>query len=76
VRRFAEMAARGEFPLALVRDEMIDSFAVAGSPERCRQRLAEIIDAGVTHPVVFELPGLSPERILHDVHTHLMPYFL
>jgi alkanesulfonate monooxygenase SsuD/methylene tetrahydromethanopterin reductase-like flavin-dependent oxidoreductase (luciferase family) len=76
VRQFVTAAAEGRFPAHLVTEEMIDTLAIAGSPEHCREGLAKIIDAGVTAPVAFEIPGVSPENLLRNVHTHLMPYFL
>lgn len=76
LRPFGEAFARGEVPTQLVTDWMIDTFAIAGSPERCREGLAKIIDAGVTSPVAFEIPGVSAEQTIRDVHTHLMAHFL
>lgn len=73
---FAESFIRGELPVALVEDWIIDQFAIAGTPDRCRDAMAKIVDAGVTHPVAFEIHGLNPEQIIRDVHTHLMPHFL
>jgi 5,10-methylenetetrahydromethanopterin reductase len=76
VQRFATAAAEGRFPVHLVTEEMIDALAIAGSPEHCREGLARIVEAGVTVPIALEIPGVSPEKVLHDVHTHLMPYVL
>lgn len=73
---FAESFMRGELPIPMVEDWIIDQFAIAGSPDRCREALAKIIDAGVTHPVAFEIHGINPEQTIRDVHTHLMPHFL
>ena len=55
---------------------MIDTFAIAGDPEHCRHRLAALVDAGLTNPVAFEVPGIRPTATLEAVKTHLMPYFL
>lgn len=78
VQRFVAAFARGDIPaaLALVTDQMIDTLAVAGTPEHCRERLARVIEAGVRVPIAFEVPGVSPEKTIRDVQTHLMPYFL
>jgi 5,10-methylenetetrahydromethanopterin reductase len=76
IKPFCESFARGEMPVGLVTDWMVDTFAIAGSPERCREGLAKVIEAGVTHPVAFEVPGVSSEKIIRDVHAHLMPHFL
>lgn len=75
-QRFAEHFIKGELPIPLVEDWMIDAFAIAGSPERCREAFAKIVEAGVTHPVAFEIHGTDPEKTIRDVHTHLLPHFL
>jgi 5,10-methylenetetrahydromethanopterin reductase len=78
VQRFVAAFSRGDFATAasMVTEEMIDTFAIAGSPEHCRKQLGRIIEAGVTVPVAFEIPGVSPATMLRDIQTHLMPYFL
>ena len=37
---------------ALVPDEAVEAFAVAGSPEHCLRRLRDFIDAGIDEPVL------------------------
>ena len=76
VRRFGELYATGELPTKLVTDKMIDTFAIAGGPERCRAALGELVDAGIQHPVAFEIPGVAPDETLAGVHRYLMPHFL
>jgi 5,10-methylenetetrahydromethanopterin reductase len=76
VKRIATAVMQGESPAHLVTEEMIDTFAIAGNPEHCREALTQVIEAGVTVPVAFELPGISPEKLIRDVHEHLMPSFL
>jgi 5,10-methylenetetrahydromethanopterin reductase len=76
IRRFGEAFARGELPVGLVTDWMIDTYAIAGGPDHCREQLGKIVDAGVLHPVAFEIPGVPPERMIEAVHRHLMPHFL
>ncbi len=75
-KRIAAAVAKGEPPAHVVTEEMIDTFAIAGNPEHCREALTKVIDAGVTVPIAFELPGVSPEKLIRDVHVHLMPSFL
>src|SRR5215831_14655348 len=58
LRGFAETYASGELPVRLINDSIIDTFAIAGDPDRCRGALQRILDAGVTHPVFFETPGV------------------
>jgi len=54
---------------------MIDTFAIAGSPARCRENLSRLIEAGMTAPVFFEVPGVPPQQTMDDVHRHLVPHF-
>ena len=76
VQRFGERFAAGDLAVDLVTDWMIDTFAIAGDPEHCRRRLAALVDAGLTSPVAFEVPGIRPAVTLDAVKTHLMPHFL
>ena len=75
-RRFASVYKTGELPLRLVTDAKIDTFAIAGSPDRCRDRLQQLLHAGVTHPIFFEIPGVPAEQTIQAVHRYLMPHFL
>jgi 5,10-methylenetetrahydromethanopterin reductase len=76
VRRFGEVYAGGELPVRLVSDRIIDTFAIAGGPDRCREGLRKIIDAGITHPVFFEVPGVPVDKTIRAIHKYLMPHFL
>jgi 5,10-methylenetetrahydromethanopterin reductase len=75
IRKFGESFARGVVPADMVTDAMLDTFTLAGSPSRCRENLARIVEAGVTSPVFFEVPGVPPEQTMDDVHRHLISYF-
>jgi 5,10-methylenetetrahydromethanopterin reductase len=75
-RRFGEVYKNGELPVRMVTDSIIDTFAIAGSPERCRAGLKELLQAGITHPIFFEIPGVPAEKTIQAVHRHLMPHFL
>jgi hypothetical protein len=74
--RFGEAHARGELPIKLVTDSIIDTFAIAGGPDRCCEALRHVLDAGVTHPVFFETPGRPSEETIRAVGKYLMPHFL
>jgi 5,10-methylenetetrahydromethanopterin reductase len=76
IRAFGASLARGEIPLTMVTDWMIDTFTIAGSPAHCRERLGALVDGGINAPVFFEVPGVPPEKTLRDVREHLMPHFL
>ena len=76
IRRFGQVFAEdGKPPAHLVTGQIIDILAIAGSPEHCRERLQEFIDAGVTSATAFEIPGISGERTIREVHKHLMSHF-
>jgi 5,10-methylenetetrahydromethanopterin reductase len=73
--KFGESFARGKLPVDMVTDEMLDTFTIAGSPARCRENIAKLIEAGVTAPVFFEVPGIPPQQTMDDAQKHLLPYF-
>ena len=75
IRAFGESFARGKVPADMVTDQMIDTFTIAGSPARCRENLTRLIEAGMTAPVFFEVPGVPAQQTMDDAHRHLMPYF-
>jgi 5,10-methylenetetrahydromethanopterin reductase len=75
VRAFGESFARGKVPADMVTDDMIDTFTIAGSPARCRENLVRLIEAGMTAPVFFEVPGIPPQQTMDNAHKHLMAYF-
>ena len=75
-RRFAAVYKTGELPVHLVTDAIIDTFAIAGGPDRCRDGLNKLLQAGVTHPIFFEIPGVPAEKTIQSVHQYLMPHFL
>ena len=47
----------------LVTDAMIEKFSLTGSRARCRQRLRELLDAGV-YPIVYPIP--RRDRVVED----------
>jgi 5,10-methylenetetrahydromethanopterin reductase len=75
IAAFGESFARGNVPADMVTDEMLDTFTIAGSPARCRENLSRLIEAGMTAPVFFEVPGVPPQQTMDDVCRHLMPHF-
>ncbi len=74
--RFADGLIRGQLAVDLVTDSIIDVMAIAGSPERCRERLAQVVEAGVTSPTLFFSPQMDFEQAARDVVAHLFPHFL
>jgi 5,10-methylenetetrahydromethanopterin reductase len=75
IKKFGESFARGTVPADMVTDSMIDTFTIAGSPTRCRENLARLVEAGVTSPVFFEVHGFPARQTLDDAHRYLMPHF-
>ncbi|HKM99004.1 MAG TPA: LLM class flavin-dependent oxidoreductase [Candidatus Binataceae bacterium] len=76
IGQFAQAAQQGKPLVPLVTDKFVDAFSIAGSPERCREGVARIVEAGVNSPTAFEIPGVNPEKTIRDVHDHLLPHFL
>lgn len=74
--RFTERFLRGESASDMVTDAMIDTLAVAGSYQRCREILAGIIDAGITSPVLFFPPPTNFAQTARAVAEHIFPHFL
>jgi len=72
VTAIGQRMAKGEVPVDMISDWIVDTFTIAGSPERCRENLARLFDAGLTSPVFFEVPGVAHERTIRDVHRHLI----
>ena len=76
IKSFGESFARGVVPTDMVTDAMVDTFAIAGSPTRCRENMTRLIEAGMNASVFFEVPGVPPQKTFDDVCTHLMPHFV
>jgi len=56
----------GDLRTDMVNDAAIDGLSISGSPERCREMLTQLIDAGITMPVIFPItvppgPGWAKE---------------
>ncbi len=59
--------ARGELHYELVSEAMIDHFTVAGSPERCREKVIRLIEAGVTTAVFSPVTAEGTDVAAHMV---------
>ncbi len=75
LRQFTARYAKGDIPVDLVDDEVIDHFAIAGSPEHCRKKMADFVAAGLDVPIAFEIPGTPPEQTIASVKQYLFPAF-
>jgi len=60
----------------LITDAALHRFAIVGSAQRCRERLAEIVEAGITHPVLAVATIDEPERDLRRAVDQLVTHFL
>jgi 5,10-methylenetetrahydromethanopterin reductase len=52
---------------ALVPDEAVEAFAIAGTPEHCNRRLRDFIDAGLSEPVLGLLGSTENCRLALEV---------
>ena len=51
---------------AAIPDEVVDELVVHGPPEKCRERVAEYVEQGLTTPVISILPtGDDPSEMVH-----------
>jgi 5,10-methylenetetrahydromethanopterin reductase len=76
LQQFRGRFAGGDLAMDLVDDNIIDTFAIAGSPETCVRRMAEFVDAGLDIPIVFEIPGVSPKETIDNVKRYFFSEFL
>lgn len=71
VQPFREGFLRGEYPVHLVTEEMIDMFSISGTPAECKEKMKAYIQAGVTNPVVFDFGVVPLEENMRKVQQHL-----
>jgi alkanesulfonate monooxygenase SsuD/methylene tetrahydromethanopterin reductase-like flavin-dependent oxidoreductase (luciferase family) len=66
-----ESWTRGELRTDMVSEEMVEGLAMAGNLQRCREKLARLIEAGTTTAVFLVAPGPDLEnqlgRLRHDL---------
>jgi 5,10-methylenetetrahydromethanopterin reductase len=67
---------RGEVRTDMVSDAMVDGFTLAGSPERCRGKLARLIEAGITTAVFSVEGGPDFAKHLEWLHRNLIRDFV
>jgi 5,10-methylenetetrahydromethanopterin reductase len=71
--------AAGEIRLDMVSEAVIDGLSISGSPERCREKLAGLIDAGITKPIIAPytlLPGSGWADQLEWLQQNLLRDFM
>jgi len=75
IQPFVDAMGTGKNCTDLVADWMIDTFAVAGSPEECVEKLQALAEAGVTGVVLFELPGTRVGDTVASAAKYIIPAF-
>ena len=66
--------ARGESGATLVTDEQIDTFALAGTPDHARRRLAAWVGAGLDTPIALPAGEADPVEQLGRIAAELGPW--
>lgn len=59
-----------------VTPEMLDVFAIVGTPEECISRIEQLIQTGVTHVVLAPSLRPSPRKVLEIIHHKIISAFL
>jgi len=54
---------------------MVKSYAIAGTPEHCVQRIRDFINAGVTQIVLGAPFGIHPEDSMKMIREKILPAF-
>ena len=69
-----EARARGESGGPLVTEEQIDTFALAGTADHVRRRLADWLEAGLDTPIALLAGGADPAEQLAEIGAELGPW--
>lgn len=73
---FQEAFRQGRIATELVTEELVDTFTIAGTPEHCRKRLEEYLEAGLDVPIVLEIPKIDFQTLIDSIVEEIMPYFV
>ena len=57
----------------LVTPEMIDEFAVAGTPDECVEKLEKLGKLGINLPIAFDLMGPDPDDAIDLISNDVLP---
>ena len=67
-------------PLDLITDDVVDCYAVAGSPARCKDRIEELVEAGVNSFVLVDYSNygasMDVEKTMNVFQAKIMAEFL
>lgn len=72
LQQFKEGFLKGNYRTDLVTDEIIEKMSISGTPEECRKKLQEMMDAGVKEPVLFQMPEIPIQENLLQVKKYLL----
>lgn len=85
LEKLSDYAKGGGNPADLISDDILDSYAVSGSPERCKEQIAKLIDAGINSFILVDFTnygrkygGVSfdVESMMKLLSEKVMPEFL
>jgi alkanesulfonate monooxygenase SsuD/methylene tetrahydromethanopterin reductase-like flavin-dependent oxidoreductase (luciferase family) len=76
IGRFVEGLAKGAPAVELISDSVLDALAIAGTPEQCREHLARLVAAGVTHPTIILPFGSDYDAAVRDLSKEVLSHFL
>lgn len=71
IKAFREAFLTGKDVTHLVKEEYVDTFAVAGSSEECREKIISLQEAGLTYPIAFEILGYPMARTMESIVKYL-----
>jgi probable F420-dependent oxidoreductase len=71
---YKEHASKDAGHLGFITDEVIDSFAILGTPEQHVEKLKQLEAAGVTQFNIYLMCG-EEERIVAEYAEHIIPHF-
>jgi alkanesulfonate monooxygenase SsuD/methylene tetrahydromethanopterin reductase-like flavin-dependent oxidoreductase (luciferase family) len=60
----------------MVNEAMIDGLTLAGSPKRCHEKLADLVDAGVTTAIFAVAGGPDFAKNLESLYRKLIRDFI
>lgn len=75
LKPFVQAQEQGKDATDLVPDWAIDTFAVAGQPKECVEKLEALAEAGVTGFLVFDLPGTPLKDTVSAVAKSILAAF-
>ena len=76
-KEIRESLVKGDFPGAFskVTPEMVDSFAVCGTPDKCIEKVSTILKTGVTQFVVGSPIGGNVRKSINLITKSILPHF-